>query len=157
MSIIYDALKKVEKASNIALEVQVAKERKPGFQLRNYLLSALAILLVLYIANLYRLNFKPAQKTQSLALSEQTPAPPILPQEPLAAEEIPPPPEPLVKPTPTLVLNGLFYAQDESYVLINNQIVREGDAVDGAIVTQILPDAVELEFEGKPIRLSNAK
>lgn len=62
-------------------------------------------------------------------------------------------------PTPALnfVLNGIFYSDNDGYALINNQIVRENDSVDGAIVTRITENTVELDRDGKFISLSTRR
>ncbi|MGD0336918.1 MAG: hypothetical protein ABSB18_07490 [Candidatus Omnitrophota bacterium] len=64
--------------------------------------------------------------------------------------------------TPTLipgafVLNGIFYATDGCYALVNNRIVREGDTVEGAKVTKISDEGVSLESEGNKVFLSSTK
>lgn len=59
----------------------------------------------------------------------------------------------LVKPR--FLLNGIF-ASDESasYALINNQIAKVGDRIDGAVVKRINQDSVELESGSKNIVLT---
>ncbi len=63
-----------------------------------------------------------------------------------------PPPQP-----PSLVLNGLFFSGNEGYAIINNQIVREGDIIDGAQVKHISMSNVELDFQGQELNLANNK
>ncbi len=58
------------------------------------------------------------------------------------------------KPRVSLVLNGVFFSEDEGYALINNQIVKVGDVVDGATVKRIDLNEVELETAGSTIKLS---
>ena len=36
-----------------------------------------------------------------------------------------------------LVLNGIFFSQEEGYALVNNHIVKVGDKVGGALVKRI--------------------
>lgn len=51
-------------------------------------------------------------------------------------------------------LNGLYIADDETYALVNNKIVQEGDLVDGATVVAISEENVELKHNDKIIRLT---
>ena len=55
---------------------------------------------------------------------------------------------------PLLVLNGIFFSENQGYALINNRIVKEGDTVDGAIVDRISLDGVDLNSGGLVIKLS---
>lgn len=53
------------------------------------------------------------------------------------------------------MLNGVFFSENEGYALINNRIVKEGDALEGVTVKRIKLDEVELEAEdGSTIKLS---
>ena len=54
---------------------------------------------------------------------------------------------------PAFVLNGVFFEQGEGYALINNKIVRIGDEIEHAKVKEIKITGVEIEFEGKTIKL----
>jgi hypothetical protein len=57
--------------------------------------------------------------------------------------------------TTAFVLNGIFTdGKSQSTALINNHAVEEGSNVDGALVKKILPETVELEFQGKIITLT---
>jgi hypothetical protein len=53
------------------------------------------------------------------------------------------------------ILNGIFSSEDGDYALVNNRIVKEGDFVDGAIVTLISEDEVEMELNGAKFILSS--
>ena len=57
---------------------------------------------------------------------------------------------------PRFLLNGIF-ASDKftTYALINNQIAKVGDRIDGALVKRINQDSVELESESKSIILTS--
>ena len=61
--------------------------------------------------------------------------------------------------TPKLnfLLNGIFFSDRDGYALVNNQIVRENDVVDGAKVTKITTNTVELDSDGKLISLSTGR
>ena len=54
----------------------------------------------------------------------------------------------------SFVLNGIFFSDNDGYALINNQIVRENDYVDGAKVGSITTNTVELDNSGQAITLS---
>jgi hypothetical protein len=59
---------------------------------------------------------------------------------------------PLPKDLPALTLGGILFSKDgESYALINGKIVREGTAVSGVTLKKVLPDKVELDFEGRRV------
>jgi type II secretory pathway component PulC len=53
-----------------------------------------------------------------------------------------------------LVLNGIFFAKDGCYALINNRIVKENDVIEGATVMRITVDEVELEADAVKFKLS---
>nr|MBC8436521.1 hypothetical protein [Candidatus Omnitrophota bacterium] len=77
---------------------------------------------------------------------------PALTQETAAENETPALPA-------SLVLNGIFFSQDEGYyALVNNKIVKVGDDIDGAKVRHIDFDNVELESEaGLLVKLSRGR
>ncbi|MDD5432878.1 MAG: hypothetical protein PHO70_07865 [Candidatus Omnitrophica bacterium] len=53
------------------------------------------------------------------------------------------------------ILNGIFFSEDKGgYALVNNQIVKVGDTINGAVVKKITDELVELETEGSIIKLS---
>ncbi len=51
------------------------------------------------------------------------------------------------------VLNGIAATNEESYALINNEIVSVGDMVGDAMVVKIVPEEVVLESKGELISL----
>ncbi len=53
-----------------------------------------------------------------------------------------------------LVLNGIFLAKDSCYAIINNQIVKENDLIDGVTVMRITADEVEVEADAVQFKLS---
>lgn len=55
------------------------------------------------------------------------------------------------------VLNGIFYSNNDGYALINNQIVRENDTVDGATVIKITARTVDLDNQGEAVSLSTLR
>ena len=60
-----------------------------------------------------------------------------------------PPPPPPPPPFPELKLNGIMYSADEKVVIINNNIVHEGDSLEGVKILEIHQDGVVLEFDGR--------
>ncbi|MFA5356173.1 MAG: hypothetical protein WC301_02025 [Candidatus Omnitrophota bacterium] len=154
MSIIYDALKKVElsQGANTAAKT----ERRPGNKRRSYLLLILVLVTVFFIVNLSYRQLAPKPPVQAPPVVEAVPpAQPLPPPPAPAVEAVPAPPE-APQPTPSFVLNGIFYADDGSYALINNRVVEPGDNIDGATVLKITADEVDLEFDGAGIKLLNS-
>jgi type II secretory pathway component PulC len=66
------------------------------------------------------------------------------------------PSEPAKTPEPALTLNGVFFQQGQGYALINNQILKIEDTIQGAKVEEISLEKVILEFEGRKITLINS-
>ena len=60
-------------------------------------------------------------------------------------------------PETNFVLNGIFFSDNDGYALVNNQIIRENDSVDGAKVIEITENTVELDNNGKLINLSTRR
>lgn len=157
MSIIYDALKKVEAAihrDSLATKTD-KKEHKSKF--KNYLLYVLVVCLGFFIANIFFGILKPSVmvKSQPLVIQKeaQLPLPALVPkEEPTLDTSLSAPTE--RRAAPLLVLNGVFFSENEGYALINNRIVKEGDAIDGATVLRIDLDGVECKFEDAVIKLS---
>ncbi|HOW42727.1 MAG TPA: type II secretion system protein N [Candidatus Omnitrophota bacterium] len=58
---------------------------------------------------------------------------------------------------PDFMLNGIFFADntDHGTALINDRIVQVGDNIEGAVVIAITMEGVELDYNGKTIRLVN--
>jgi len=160
MSIIYDALKKVEKSNSVTPKTEDKKSvSSAGPKIKTYLLYILVVCLGAVIANMFLGVFTKPVKVVKV---NKTAALPVLPPAVPAAPKVLPPvvlPSPPAEPQkqaefPPLVLNGVFFSQAEGYALINNRIVKEGDTVDGALVKRIRLEEVELEFEGFVTKLS---
>lgn len=150
MSIIYDALKKVEVAIDKTPTVKVNKERKPRF--KTYLIYVSVICVGFFVAYIFFGLFTKPLKT-STTVTVKSPAPP-------PSSLLPPPAPPstdIQKPAqPSLTLNGVFFSEDQGYALINNRIVKEGDLIDGVTVVRITLEEVDLNFQGQDIKLSTA-
>jgi hypothetical protein len=61
------------------------------------------------------------------------------------------------RPRPELTLQGIVYAGDGSYALINEEIVREKDKCFGCTVVKITRQKVELMCSGEPVVLSSTR
>jgi len=153
MSIINEALKKTE---NSILQNEAKKNASADKKIKAkpFLLYILILLIGIFLSNfIFSLLGHKAKIAQT---PEKT-----TPQQPLALPIFPPQPmlpqEEHKTPPGTFVLNGIFFSNDDSYALINNQIVRENESVDGAKVVAITENTVELDNQGKSITLSSGK
>ncbi len=146
MSIIYDALKKIEKPAQIKTVEKKTDNKK------KIILGVLILLIFVVGINSY-LNI--TGKTQSQKNTQ--PAPQIIetmPQEklpPLASEETPVP-----EAEPVLILNGVFFDKNTAYCIINNRVTKELDTIEGAQIKSISMEKVVLEFKGREITLNNS-
>lgn len=167
MSIIYDALKKVENSlmnsGGQKKEAPVPQvkavppkiNKTPGFKPKVFLLVILLACLGVFIANM--VMKKPASP---IVKNEPQSLPPAKEKEALPKEA----PVELIKPIEPadkrkqlqsqLVLNGVFFSGDEGYALINNHIMKTGDSIEGATVVKITQEEVELSYEGANFKLS---
>jgi len=179
MSIIYDALKKVEKSNNPDFKVETEKSNKHySPKTKTYLAYALVVCVGLFIGNIIFgfltktnsfLNKEKKQSTQSLVKNRPSVtkkpivsrykglAQKTLPAAPKVTPHTPPSTSADIKKGPEApwVLNGVFFSENEGYALINNQIAKEGDVIDGATVKRISLNEVELEANGSAVKLSN--
>ena len=164
MSIIYDALKKVEGSGGKAENQEGNSKNKAALNLKAYLLYALVICLGLFAASQL---FGYITRSQNVAVNiKKTPAQqvskPVIKE--VAAKEMPAQNE---KTPPSggkdaensfnnasFDLNGIFFSEKVGFALINNQIVKQGDKISGATVKQITLDGVELDKDGKILRLT---
>ena len=155
MSIIYDALKKVEHSNLKNLDKSKKETKKTKFP---YLIFALVVTVGFFIAkvlfdifglpltkdianNTFKDNLKPRSKSTA----------PVVINQPVTKgaylEQV------QEKSYPNLLLNGIFYDGQQYYAIINNKILKEGESIEGARLIRILSNRVELEFEGRPISL----
>jgi len=54
---------------------------------------------------------------------------------------------------PSLNLQGIFASGEDSWVIINDQVLKKGDKIDNAEVLDILPHEVKLSFKGEGFSL----
>lgn len=171
MSIIYDALKKAEKTrqpdpKNIPKET---RQPKITSMLVYALVATLGVVIAHFTFVIISKNSSPSkQETVKPAVLEKEPVKPsktalppkneqILRQPPAKAAQEQKTPEQPKPGTPEFVLNGLFFSDNESYALINNEIIKEGQTINKAVLKRITLQGAELELDGKTIRLENTK
>ena len=164
MSIIYDALKKVEESNIKEVKPQVEASERNRRSLKTYLLYGLAACIGLFAVNLL-FTFLSRPK-QIVKVDKAGPVPALQTQAPLQiqvpvqqpAQQTAPRSSPVkMSSKGLLILNGIFFSENEGYALINNHIVKEGDTVNGAIVKRIGVDEVELEIDGESAKLTTAQ
>lgn len=172
MSIIYDALKKVEQSSVKDAKPQALGNAHSKHKFKTYLLYVLAACVGLFAVNIFFVfsthskknsganNSGPSEVSLVKAEAKQVLTKEIPPQN----EANPPAQEAASSDSPVkisskglLILNGIFFSGDEGYALVNNHIVKEGDVVNGAIVKRITVDEVEAEVDGAILKLTTAQ
>ena len=137
MSIIYDALRKVEDKldltgkKNIAVQIKRAAKKRPYYFYLLIIATGLTLASVTY--NVVT-KYYPA-RVSKIASDEYAQA----------------------KLGLDLTLNGIVFSGETNYALINNQIVKEGDMLLGATIKRISSEVVELVKNGVVVRLSNRK
>ncbi len=155
MSIINEALKKTEEY----LQKNSAKDNPlPAKPLgpKPYILYILILLAGLALGNfMFNLLSYKIQATQTPKKNAFT----VIPATNLPAPTaLPSPPAKETKPIETsFVLNGIFFSDEDGYALVNNQIVRENDYVDGAKVGSITANTVKLDNAGQTITLTTTR
>lgn len=175
MSIIYEALKKVEQSNIEVSKPQYAVGKsQTKHKFKTYLLYILVVCVALFAVNIF-FTFLTQPRIASKVDIKSPAVTPIVKEQ--AKQEQPKAAIPIqqnyvqpsaehpasttspVKVTSSgmLVLNGIFFSQDEGYALVNNHIVKVGDTVDGALVKRIGVAEVELEADGSTVKLTTAQ
>ena len=156
MSIINEALKKTEASiQRNSIKETIKPDRK--LNLKSYLLYISIFVIGLFLSNFIFTSIN--RKIQTHQAPKTSKGAPISEKE-LKTNEILPTVAPAVlpekqnKPEKNFILNGIFFSDNDGYALVNNQIIRENDSVDGAKVEKITANTVELNNEGKIITLS---
>lgn len=155
MSIINEALKKTEERlqskalQDNSLSPKASKTKTFLFYI---LILSAGIMLGNFIFFLLKNKIQtvqtPKQDTQTVVQAANPPAEPVLPSESLEKNK---------PPQANFILNGIFFSNHDSYALINNQIVRENDYIEGAKVSLITVNSVELDSAGKTITLASPR
>lgn len=173
MSLINEALKKAQREKKLSGDFAPTEETKPppppsAFTPRQrplfFGIALVALLLGSVVVILYQGIFsrspRPplpmAQETRMVekgSESQPDPAPlqsapeipvetPPLPPSPVGPEPLSPP---VSSPDPSFILSGIVQGEGESLAVINHQISRVGDEVEGEIILEIGRDFVVLE------------
>lgn len=156
MSIINEALKKTEQHIHQNQDKD-SSPAKTACGPNPLLVYTLVLLIGISLSKfIFGMLNPPAQK--------QKPQPVILASVSQVKTPASPPKETAIIPTeskkaaqPSFILNGIFFSDNDGYALINNQIVRENDLVDGAKVIRISSNTVELANGEKLINLSTGR
>ena len=66
-------------------------------------------------------------------------------------------PIPMAALSPSFNLSGIVFSLkgDDSYCIINNQVLKKGDKIAGAKLIKVTPEEAVLEYNGRQITLSN--
>ncbi len=170
MSIIYEALKKTQKhlerktqpaSSSISATPTsstispqgptTSSPTKENKQILPVLLTIAAIGLIGCAVVFFVIALQ--NRTAPAPLSSQPETTPFPTDEPIPPTEASPAPvlaettQP-IKDSPQLILSGIIYTDSDQLALINNQIYRTGEYVEGKKIIRITPDKVELSDEG---------
>lgn len=152
MSIINEALKKTGESiqKNSAQETS-GWNKKAGLKL--YLFYLLIFLVGLFLSSLiFNLIKRKIEKPVIVEPPKTTSIPEKQPQVSQALPTVMP--EEQNKPEKKFILNGIFFSDNKGYAIVNNQIVKERDSIEGVNVEKITANTVELNNEGKIISLS---
>ena len=76
---------------------------------------------------------------------------PILPASPAMKSPASSNTQPMIRPN--FLMNGIVYANPDSYCIINGQVVKIGDKIDGAVLKSVTPEKAVLEYQGNTIEL----
>jgi amino acid transporter len=139
MSIIYEALKRIEPGLNL-------ENKKKKKQLRKLTLSLLGILLGLgYLFFLYSAGIAFNIKKQEISSNPQTKSNFV--NKPRTEQKI------NLKSESQYRLSGILYEKNKPIAVINEKTVLEGDKIGKAVVTLIKKDKVELLTDDKTLTL----
>ncbi len=150
MSIIYDALKKVEENHPQRLPEPMAKKSKSIFSVKKILIGFIVPVLLFFVTmSLYVKNTARARIPASAITPEKTLLLPVPAPEKIREKNVPGAIQDMGDNlVEKFVLNGVFFTDNQGYALINNRITKEGDFVNDAIVKKITMEEVELEYQG---------
>ncbi len=154
MSIIYDALKRIEaKTKNTKESPGGPKPNNSKFLRRIIYIFCIMIVIgfVGYFMGKPSVSPPPSEplptKELNLPVEVETPLPPPSPE-----EELPP----SDKDLPLLSLTGIFFSDGQYSALINDQIVKVGDLIEGTQiqVQKIDSKGVDIKFKDSSFRLN---
>lgn len=165
MSIIYDALKKIEKNNaRQSPDTDAKKTSKPKINPKVYLLYVLFVAAGFAVANfIFSIFARPIQEND-LSSGRPLPVKTLPAAVPVAEKQAAVPPAPAVTQTQpqadaaatqSFGLSGVFFSEEEGYALINSKVVKVGDTIDGAVVKSVDLSGVELDYNGQVIQIEN--
>jgi hypothetical protein len=169
MSIIHDALKKIQLNSGIEtlprVAQQTANQKSPTQNKIKSIFTlgcvvAIVAASILYISQQFQSNIPKVksllQKPSDQSIrKEELPAPKVKAPENLVPPSPPPTNLPAIADTPktstpvTLNIHGVMSNDTGNVALINDQIYQEGDTVDGVKIVKISLDSVTVINNGK--------
>ncbi len=152
MSIIYDALKKVEESKEVEASLKVSRLKHSNF--KYYAAYFMVVVLGVAVARII-FSFSLKAVSSPAAAKEKTVLTSVLAPNPQAV--IPPVVEEPKKIAryEKFVLNGIFYSEQDSYAIVNNQVVKEGDIINEAVVAKINENNVLMRTsDGQEVRLT---
>jgi hypothetical protein len=155
MSIIYDALKKVEpKTSDIKKETVGPQPNKPKLiRLVPAIYILIAVVVLVLVVVKFFLHKQPKEAASVVAIADKAPS---------IAQRLPPkqgssPSKDLptvTKKPPPLSVSGIFLSGGKYSALINNREVGVGDSIRGVQIDRIDFDGVQISFEGSSWKLN---
>lgn len=142
MSIIYDALQKTQKNREVvSATIDASSKDQPDRRLKLALAFLLPLVAVLVLALIYFIY-----KSQSHPVSPAK----------MVATKINPLPVRVQKPLPNkanFVLNGTFISDQSKIAMINDQMFKIGDHVDGMEIVDIQYGKVKLKIDNMVLEL----
>ena len=166
MSIISEALKKVsDKRRNIVQLSEEDLKKEFGIDIKEeaaskkarwailsgagtIVMACAAVLAFLYTRGNLQ-SFAPPLQSPAVVVSEKLGLPALFPAA-LPADRTE---EAGLLTIPSLMLSGVIEGAGDSLAVINDRILREGDLVNGAMITDIVADSVTLIYNGKELNL----
>ncbi len=143
MSIIYEALKKTQEKLKFAATLDPREKLK----LKLYIVFIFIALLGCSYA-LTTLFYSPAPLSVDI-IKKQITSSLLQQKQPLQASSS----RPAKTTSERFVLNGVVTMDNEKVALINDEMVRKGEFIEGAYVINILDNKVYLDLGGKPVVL----
>ncbi len=165
MSIIYEALKKVQGKSGSAAAVPAQPAGKASdanaalkksSAVRTVILLLVFLALGMFLIEILINRWFAARAASYAPVASLAFAPPLVaepPVEPPASIQPPVAEPPVASSQPKLVLNGIVLSEDGNIALINDQILKAGDNIDGARVEEISGNQVILSYKAQKITL----
>ncbi|MFH1577595.1 MAG: hypothetical protein ABIC18_00795 [Candidatus Omnitrophota bacterium] len=150
MSIIYDALKRAEEKKGKNYDGNIRVSRRNNFKFLRLIYIASIIIIAGLVKILISKSFfnlplafnTPASDVASLRISDTG-------LMPFSAKRVS-----ANKAVSDFSVNGIFLSNNEYIALIDNQMLKVGDYIDGAQLVSISPNGVEIQFKGITYRIN---